>query len=148
MISNWSWLLLLYDSSDRRRRRRLVLLDVNGAARPQVLGDLHPLIQGLPLDLQTLHVVGIELVHLLSQPSGSGVGFAPLLLLPVSLGHQAAQKRDRRSPLPFLSGEFHPLAFVLQSHDAGRKEKGKHVKSGCPLHGTILVLSILSSLIT
>jgi hypothetical protein len=77
-----------------RRRRCLVLLDVKGAARPPVhgdsapvKGDLRPQIQGLPLDLQTLHVVGIELVHLLSQPSGSGVGFDPLLLLLVSLGH-------------------------------------------------------------
>jgi hypothetical protein len=91
--------------------------------------DLHPQIQGLLLDLQTLHVVGIELVYLLSQPSGSGVGLAPLLLLPVSLGHQAREKRNRSSPLPFLSGEFCPLAFVLQSHGAGRKEKEKHVNS-------------------
>jgi hypothetical protein len=73
------------------------------------------------------------LVHLLSQPLGSGVGFAPLLLLPVSLGHQAAEKRHRCSPLPFLWGEFRPLAFVLQSHDARRKEKGKHVNSNSRL---------------
>jgi hypothetical protein len=78
-----------------------------------------------------LHVVDIKRVHLLSQSSGSCIGLAPLLLLSVLLGHQATEKRNCSSPLPFLSGEFRPLALVLQSHGAGRKEKEMHVNSNC-----------------
>jgi hypothetical protein len=47
--------------------------------------DFRPQVQGLRLGLQTLHVLGITVLsHLLSQPSGPGVGLAPLLLLPMS----------------------------------------------------------------
>jgi hypothetical protein len=54
--------------------------------------------------METIHVVDIELVHFLSQSAGPGVGLAPLLLLVMSLGHQATEEWNRRPPLPFFSG--------------------------------------------